>query len=53
MKDAKCRSCNQTVGRDEAVRIGGNRHHEKCAERRLKSRQHWDGAQWVKEGKSY
>ncbi len=53
MKGAKCRSCQQLVDRDQAIRIGGNRHHEKCAERRLKARQHWDGTKWIKEGKSY
>jgi hypothetical protein len=53
MKDAKCRSCQQPVDRDKAIRIGGDRHHEKCAEHRLKARQRWDGTKWIKEGKSY
>ncbi len=53
MKDAKCRSCNTPVDRDKAVRIGNRRHHEDCAKRRLKSRQHWDGTQWIHEGRSY
>ncbi len=53
MKDAKCRSCNTPVDREKAVRIGGNRHHQACADRRLKARQHWDGEKWIKEGHSY
>lgn len=45
-KPAKCRRCKNPVARDDAVKIGGSRYHEDCANERPKARQVWRNKRW-------